>query len=73
MPNLDNVPRWFLVMLAVTATVLFSAIGKQALADIDATKKESAETALRVTQLEKRFDRFEDKIDRIGDRLGVKA
>lgn len=53
--------------------LIMSALITGAYVDIDRTKLESSAAKIRIEYLEKRFDRFEDKLDRIGDRLGVKV
>lgn len=70
--GIDKLPRSILVLLAGLFLVLVLAIGGAGASDLDKTKKTVAEHEVKIAALERRFDRFDDKLDRIGERLGVK-
>ena len=71
--DMSKTPRWFLVLINGACLLFIFTVARDSYAESKETKKIADETKIRVEILERRFDRFEDKIDRIGDRLGVKV
>ena len=70
--SLDKLPRPVLVWVCGLALAIIAVVASNAYANSVETRDLARETKIRVDYFEKRLDVFDNKIDKIADRLGVK-